>query len=280
MSFHDRFNNFELIMPFFINQNIDESTSYKIQVIFTLQKYFMYELLELELTSKNLEENEIKIVNIVKEYHNFINANKKFLINYLQRNYSEIIKNDFYIKILKDNFIFKINDLDVTNMPDQWLAINNILFNNVFKNNYLFKNEYNTIKSEEELTKIKNDLYKVDVKLNIKNDKYKDIINEGKYIRIIKNLNNSKYISDNIKNIIQTLLSNLDLSTDRIKKELLIMKKFLESHIKTDETDETIDLNEMMHLIQKEKNRLEKIKNTKYKLDKILLIPVKKNSLV
>jgi len=276
MSFYDEFNNFELIMPFFINLNIDESTTYKVAVIFTLQKYFMYELLELELTSKDLQKNEEKIVNIVKEYHNTVDKNS--LINYLQRNYSEIIKNDFYVKILKDNFIFKINDLDVTYMPEQWLSINNILFDNVFKNNYLFKNEYNIIKNEEELTKIKNDLLNVDVKLNIENNKYKDILNEKKYTNIIKNLKNSKYISDDIKNIIQTLLSNLELSKDKIQKKLLVMRKFLELHIETDET--TIDLNKMMHLIQKEKNRLEKIKNTKYKLDKILLIPVKKNSLV
>ena len=270
------FKDFDILLPFFIDiKNIE---NYNITTRYALQKYFIFELLQLELKNEHLTKNEEKITNIVKEYHN--NVDKKSLILYLKNNYDEIIKNNFYVKILKDNFIFKIDDLDVTNITDKWPSINNILFNNVFKNNNLYKNEYNSIKTLEQLDEIK-EILQIDISIvNIKKEIYNNILYKSKYIEIIENILESKYISEEIKNNIKYLLNNFNSSKelDYIKKKLLIMKRFLELHIETDK--KTLNTEQMMHLIQKEQNRLDELKNIKYKLDKILLIPVKKNSLV
>lgn len=271
------FKDFDILLPFFINVNNTEY--YNIITRYALHKYFIFELLQLELKNEHLIKNEEKITNIVKEYHNSVD--KPSLILYLKKNYDEIIKNDFYVKILKDNFIFKIGDLDVTNMTDKWPSINNILFNNVFKNNNLYKNEYNSIKTSEQLDEIKEILPKLNISIvNIKKEIYNNILYESEYIKIIKNILESKYISEEIKNYIRELRYEFIASEelDYIKKKLLIMKRFLELHIETDK--KTLNIEQMMHLIQKEQNRLDELKNIKYKLDKILLIPVKKNSLV
>lgn len=268
---------FDILLPFFINVNNTEY--YNIITRYALHKYFIFELLQLELKNEHLIKNEEKITNIVKEYHNSVD--KPSLILYLKKNYDEIIKNDFYVKILKDNFIFKIGDLDVTNMTDKWPSINNILFDNVFKNNNLYKNEYNSIKTSEQLDEIKEILPKLDISIvNIKKEIYNNILYKSEYIKIIKNILESKYISEEIKNYIRELRNEFIASEelDYIKKKLLIMKRFLELHIETDK--KTLNIEQMMHLIQKEQNRLDELKNIKYKLDKILLIPVKKNSLV
>lgn len=268
---------FDILLPFFIN--INNTEHYNITTRYALHKYFIFELLQLELKNEHLIKNEEKITNIVKEYHNSVD--KPSLILYLKKNYDEIIKNDFYVKILKDNFIFKIGDLDVTNMTDKWPSINNILFDNVFKNNNLYKNEYNSIKTSEQLDEIKEILPKLDISIvNIKKEIYNNILYKSEYIKIIKNILESKYISEEIKNYIRELRNEFIASEelDYIKKKLLIMKRFLELHIETDK--KTLNTEQMMHLIQKEQNRLDELKNIKYKLDKILLIPVKKNSLV
>ena len=271
------FKDFNILLPFFID--IRNTEDYNIITRYALQKYFIFELLQLELKNEHLTKNEEKIANIVKEYHNIVDKNS--LILYLRNNYDKIIKNDFYVKILKDNFIFKIGDLDVTNITDKWQSINNILFNNVFKNNNLYKNEYNNIKTLEQLDKIKNILGELDISIdNTKKEIYKKILYQSEYIEIIKNVSKSKYISEEIKYYIIKLRHKFTSSEelDYIRKKLLIMKRFLELHIETDK--KTLNTEQMMHLIQKEQNRLDELKNIKYKLDKILLIPVKKNSLV
>lgn len=213
--------------------------------IFFLFKHF-YNYIENyfinKLTNKPFNNDWKQFAKMVKLYHKFINYNLAF--------YSQNLKttnlNQFIIDFIKNNFILKKNNIDITNNVNEWENADIIKPYRFFHEDLVLFEGYN---------------------LKSKGDLVKDHLPISQYIE--KYLNNDTIYKLKINNKLDQLISKKLGIINKIN----IMKKFINENIKT---NKPISFQEMIDLIN-EKNKLsKKISNEKKSLDQGFLFIMNK----
>lgn len=288
-----KFEDFNPIISFFYNDNInfilndgnnfnDEDFNINYYHLNYFNKYMLYKILGIDYSTINLSsEKELILGAYIRIYH----ESKGGILTEYKEKLVEIRNNELFSKLIIDNFIIYQGTTNITLNLDLWGNATHITPNmdKIFNDDPELRKSYlNGIKpvisdylKHEEYIDFLNPSKDLGIKENLP-DYYVNLIDKN---GIVGELRSKNWISKDLEYLIIKQLNNTYFSSkiENIKRKLIIMKKFLNDNADDIKTNKkTLDIKSLMGLIQKNRDRIEKLKDKQKVYRGNYLIPIKK----